>query len=325
MNTSKSPVTLSVVIPLFNEAESLDELYSHLIDVLDPLGFPFELIFVDDGSRDGSFEVLQALYERDPRVVVFQFRRNYGKAVALSAGFKAARGKLLVTMDADLQDDPAEIPRLMEKLNEGYDLVSGWKFERRDPLTKTIPSKVFNWVIARVSGIKIHDFNCGLKAYRREVTEDIPLYGQLHRYLPVLAHHQGYRIGEVKIRHHPRKYGKTKYGLGRFLYGFLDLFTVLLLTRYLARPLHLFGTIGSVFTLIGFAVCSYIAYLKLHYGSILGRYPLLWFGILIMIVGVQLFSTGLLGELISNAQHEKAQYSVKTSLDRRLEERKHNL
>lgn len=310
---------LSVVIPLFNEVQSLEELYTQIVNVLESLGLSFELIFVDDGSRDGSFDVLRALHEGDPRVVVLQFRRNYGKAVALSAGFEAARGQILITMDADLQDDPAEIPHLLEKLNEGYDLISGWKFERHDPFSKILPSRVFNWIVARVSGIQIHDFNCGLKAYRREVTEDIQLYGQLHRYLPVLACHQGYRIGEVKVRHHPRKYGKTKYGLGRFLYGFLDLFTVLLLTRYITRPLHLFGTIGGVFTLVGFTICSYIAYLRFHYGSILGRYPLLWFGILIMIVGVQLFSTGLLGELISNAQHERARYSVKATLDRRLQ------
>ena len=302
---------LSVVIPLLDEEPNLRELYEKLQGVLDGLDRTSEVIFVDDGSRDRSFEVIEELCREDERVRGIQFRRNYGKAAALSVGFREALGDVVVTMDADLQDDPEEIPRLLEKMAEGYDLVSGWKFERRDPLSKRIPSKLFNKVTAWVSGVKIHDFNCGLKAYRREVTQDMHVYGQLHRYLPVLAYRQGYRIGEIKVRHHPRKHGKTKYGLGRFLYGFLDLLTVLLLTRYLTRPLHLFGGLGTVFATVGFAIGCYLTYLKLYYGNLRGRYPLLWLGILLMILGVQFFSTGLLGELVSSLRQREEEYSVK--------------
>ena len=309
-------MNLSIVIPLFDEEPNLRELSEKVRAVLDGLDLTSEVIFVDDGSRDRSFEVIEALCQEDERVRGVQFRKNYGKAAALSVGFREARGDVVITMDADLQDDPEEIPHLLAKMAQGYDLVSGWKFERHDPLSKRIPSKLFNKVTAWMSGVKIHDFNCGLKAYRREVTRDIPVYGQLHRYLPVLARQLGYRIGEIKVRHHPRKHGKTKYGMGRLLYGFLDLLTVLLLTRYVTRPLHFFGGLGTMFATAGFVIGCYLAYLKLQYGQLMGRYPLLWLAILLMILGVQFFSTGLLGELVSSLRQTKEEYSVKKLVKR---------
>jgi glycosyltransferase involved in cell wall biosynthesis len=310
-------MNLSIVIPLWDEEPNLRELYEKVRAVLDGLDVTSEVIFVDDGSRDRSFEVIEALCREDERICGVQFRKNSGKAAALSVGFREARGEVIITMDADLQDDPEEIPHLLAKIAEGYDLVSGWKFERHDPLSKRILSRVFNKVTAWMTGVKIHDFNCGLKAYRREVTQDIPVYGQLHRYLPVLAQRQGYRIGEIKVRHHPRKHGKTKYGIGRLLYGFLDLLTVLLLTRYVTRPLHFFGGFGTLFAATGFAIGCYLTYLKLHYGNLMGRYPLLWLAILLMILGVQFFSTGLLGELVSSLRQTKEEYSVKKLVKRK--------
>ncbi len=312
--SSNRPVYLSVVIPLLNERNNLDELHQKLTLVLAELGRPYEVIFVDDGSTDGSFEILEELYHKDSNVRVIQLRRNYGKAAALAQGFKEASGQVIVTMDADLQDDPREIPKLIAQIEQGYDLISGWKFHRRDPLSKTIPSKIFNRVTSLVTGIKIHDFNCGLKAYRREVTQDIQVYGELHRYLPVLAYWQGYRIGEVKVKHHPRIHGRTKYGAKRFLSGFFDLLTVTMLTRYISRPLHLFGSLGLVVTTVGFVINCYLAYLRFRFGSILNRYPLLGLGVLLMLLGVQLFSIGLLGELISNLRQREREYSVKKRL-----------
>ncbi|HID95194.1 MAG TPA: glycosyltransferase [Candidatus Latescibacteria bacterium] len=305
---------LSVVIPLLNEEPNLEELYRRLTDVLQRLGRSYEILFVDDGSVDGSFEVLERLHHQDSHVCVIQFRRNYGKAAALAQGFKDAKGKIIITMDADLQDDPEEIPNLVAKIEEGYDLVSGWKYKRHDPISKTLPSWIFNRVTALLTGIRIHDFNCGLKAYRLEVTRNIKVYGELHRYLPVLAHWQGYRVGEIKVKHHPRLHGRTKYGARRFLSGFLDLFTVILLTRYISRPLHLFGAFGALVAIIGFGINCYLAYLRFRFGSIMGHYPLLGLGVLMMILGVQLFSIGLLGELISSTQLRDLEYSIKKRL-----------
>ncbi|HIE03969.1 MAG TPA: glycosyltransferase [Candidatus Latescibacteria bacterium] len=306
---------ISVVIPLFNERRSLRELYLRLREVLEDIGRSWEIIFVDDGSTDGSFLELKAIHGEDPRVRAFRFRRNYGKAAALDMGFREAQGKIIVTMDADLQDLPEEVPKLIAKLEEGYDLVSGWKRHRKDPISKRLPSKIFNWTISKLTGLPLHDINCGLKAYRKDVVRDLSVYGHLHRFLPVLASRQGYRVGEVEVAHHPRRYGRSKYGPGRFVHGFLDLMTVLMLTKYLTRPLHLFGGAGLAFSAVGFCINSYLVYLKFRYGSLMGRYPLLWLGILLMVVGVQLFSTGLLGELILNLRREGISYSVKERLD----------
>lgn len=306
---------ISVVIPLFNERESLRELYLRLRKVLEDMGRSWEMIFVDDGSTDGSFLELESIHGEDPRVRAFRFRRNYGKAAALDMGFGQARGEIIVTMDADLQDLPEEVPKLVAKLEEGYDLVSGWKRHRRDPISKRLPSKVFNWTTSKLTGLPLHDINCGLKAYRREVVRDLRIYGHLHRFLPVLASRQGYRVGEVEVAHSPRKYGRSKYGPGRFVHGLLDLMTVLMLTKYLTRPLHLFGGAGLAFSAVGFCINSYLVYLKFKYGNLMGRYPLLWLGILLMVVGVQLLSTGLLGELILNLRREGISYSLEERLD----------
>lgn len=302
---------LSVVIPLFNEEQSLRELYENLRDALSRTG-RYELIFVDDGSTDGSMRVLHDLRHRDRRVKIIRFRRNYGKSAALSVGFSHAEGDIVVTMDADLQDDAQEIPHLVSELKKGYDLVSGWKKKRRDPLSKRIPSRFFNFVTSLMTGIKIHDFNCGLKAYRKEVTREVRVYGELHRYIPVLAHWQGYKIGEVPVQHHPRRYGKTKFGIGRFWKGFLDLLTVLFTTRYMQRPLHLFGFWGLVSFIAGLVIDGYLVYLKFADGMSLGNRPLFVGGILLIIVGVQFISIGLIGEMISKArQTTDREYSIR--------------
>ncbi len=310
---SGSP-TISVVVPLYNEHESLAELYDKIHQVMQQHGFSYEIIFVDDGSTDGSDRELAKLHQRDDRVRVYQFRKNYGKSAGLACGFEAARGQYVITMDADLQDDPEEIPHLIDKLNEGYDLVSGWKKKRYDPFIKRNTSKLFNKVTGWVSGIKLHDFNCGLKAYRSEVVKEIQIYGQLHRFIPVLAHWQGFRVGEMVVKHHPRKYGKTKFGMFRFIAGLLDLFTVVFLNKFKRRPLHLFGSFGLVLFSIGMIINLYLAFEKIVAKGILSNRPLLFLGILLVIVGIQFVSIGLLGEMITETQKKKADYSIKQIL-----------
>ena len=306
------PAELSIVLPVFNEMESLEPLFVQIEQAVRELDMRYEVIFVDDGSTDGSAEVLETLHrDRPDAVKVLHFRRNFGKAAALSVGFDKAEGEVVVTMDADLQDDPAEIPRLLAKMEEGYDLVSGWKRDRKDPIGKTVPSRIFNTVTSWISGIKLHDFNCGLKAYRRAVVQDLDLYGELHRYIPVLAYGMGYRVGEVPVRHHPRRFGKTKYGSKRFLSGFLDLLTVLSITRYTMKPLHLFGGVGALLVALGLIVDGYLSYLRFRYGSIKGHYPLLMLGTILLIVGIQFVSTGLLAEMIVTLRGRgERQYSV---------------
>jgi len=274
----------------------------------------YEILFIDDGSTDRSFNVLRDLRRVDRHVRAIRFRRNYGKSAALAVGFDRALGSLVITMDADLQDDPAEIPALRRKMEEGYDLVSGWKRVRRDPLSKTIPSRLFNVVVRRMTGIKIHDFNCGLKAYRREVVKHIRVYGELHRFLPVLAHWEGYKVGELAVQHRPRKYGKTKFGAGRFWKGFLDLLTVLFTTRYLRRPLHLFGFWGILTALVGSAIVVWLAIEKIFLGASLSNRPLFLGGILLLIVGIQFVSIGLIGEMISRSQAASEEYQIRDFL-----------
>ena len=304
------PVEISIVIPLLNEEESLAPLTEGIRDAMREYGWTYEVIFVDDGSTDGSMAVLEEIHGSCPEVKVLQFRRNFGKAAGYSAGFAQARGRIVITMDADLQDDPAEIPGLVAKIDSGYDLISGWKKVRNDPLGKTIPSKFFNWVTGRVSGIPIHDFNCGLKAYRREVTADIRIYGELHRYIPVLAHLEGYRIGEIPVQHHARRFGVTKYGWGRLLKGFLDLLTVMFLGRFMSRPLHLFGTVGVLLGILGMGANGYVASLWLRTGTIQSRYPLLFLGVLLTVLGVQFICTGLLADMIAKDQHPHEKYNI---------------
>jgi glycosyltransferase involved in cell wall biosynthesis len=288
---------LSVVIPYYNEAGSLPELYERLVEVLEAGGHLFELVFVDDGSTDGSLEALAAAAGTDPRCERLRFRRNLGKAAALAVGFQHSRGDVIVTMDADLQDDPSEIPRLLEKLESGWDLVSGWKKERRDPLHKTLPSLLFNRVTRAMTGLEIHDFNCGLKIYRRSVVRRVNLYGELHRYIPALAHWKGFRVTEIPVTHHARRHGQSKYGFERFLRGMFDLLTIVFLTRYTLKPLHFFGSAGALLFLGGSAANAYLAYLHFQGEQIHDR-PLLVLGVLMMILGVQFVSTGLLAELI---------------------------
>jgi glycosyltransferase involved in cell wall biosynthesis len=271
----------------------------------------YELLFIDDGSTDRSFQVLRDLKRIDKHVRIIRFRRNYGKSAALSVGFDKEQGNIVITMDADLQDDPAEIPGLRRKLDEGYDMVSGWKKVRHDPLTKTVPSRFFNFVTALLTGIKIHDFNCGLKAYRREVTKSLKVYGELHRYLPVLAHWEGFRIGEVVVRHRARKYGRTKFGIGRFWKGFLDLLTALFTTRYLRSPLHLFGFWGIVAVLAGVIIDGWLALEWFFRHMSLGNRPLFLGGILLIIVGIQFISIGLIGEMISKTRKLEDEYAIR--------------
>jgi glycosyltransferase involved in cell wall biosynthesis len=292
---------LSIIAPLFNEAESLSLLHREICDALKAHGDRYELIFVDDGSTDGSGAILASLYEADPRVQVIQLRRNFGKSAALSAGFAAARGEYVITLDADLQDVPSEIPSLLGPIQrDEADLVSGWKADRQDPLTKTLPSALFNRVVRAVSGVPLHDFNCGFKAYRREVLDEIPLYGELHRYIPVLAHFRGFRVAEVAVPHRARRFGRSKFGPARFFRGFFDLLTVLFLTQYTRRPLHLFGLLGAVSFGLGFIVSAYLAFIKLALGEPIGHRPLLTLGVLLIIVGTQFFVFGLLGEMIAH-------------------------
>lgn len=306
---------LSVVIPLVNEEENLRPLYTELKKALASLDQEYEMIFVDDGSSDDSFSVLEGLHNKDKTVKVIQFRRNFGKASALSAGFKCASGKVIVTMDADLQDDPKEIPNFVNKLDEGYDLVSGWRFKREDPFSKTISSRLFNYLTSILTGIRVHDFNCGFKAYRKEIIKEINLYGELHRYIPVLAHWMGYRIGEIKVKHHSRVYGKSKYGTRRLFGGLADLFTVLFLTRYTRKPLHLFGAVGLSLFLVGIIINIYLAIIKLL-GEGIGDRPLLLLGVLLMVIGFQIISTGLIGEMIADTKgKDKEDYIIRKILD----------
>lgn len=296
---SQTKIDISIVVPVYNEEESLPELEKAIDNALSA-DYSYEIIFVDDGSADKSWQQIVSLGNKKDFIHGIALSHNYGKSVALQAGFEKAQGEYVVTMDADLQDDPNEVPEMVQMLKDGYDLVSGWKKERHDPISKTIPSKFFNFVTRKVAGIELHDFNCGLKAYRAEVVKNIYLYGELHRYIPMLAKREGYsRITEKVVTHHPRKYGKTKFGLSRFMNGFLDLVTITFVQRYLQKPMHFFGTVGVLLLLVGGGINLYMAFLKFVYGQGIGDRPLLFLGILLMVVGVQFFSTGLLGEMIN--------------------------
>jgi glycosyltransferase involved in cell wall biosynthesis len=307
--TGSAPPTVpdvSVVVPVYNEVESLPELVERIRSVCTENRLSFEVWLVDDGSRDGSWDEIDRLHAEDERVAGIRFQRNYGKSAALAVGFEHARGAYVVTMDADLQDDPAEIPELVQMLEDGHDLVSGWKKHRKDPLSKTIPSRFFNFVTRKMSGLELHDFNCGLKAYRREVVKSVDVYGELHRYIPLLAKWEGYdRITEKPVTHHPRKYGVTKFGLERFIRGFLDLVTVVFLTRFAVRPMHFFGSIGTVAFVFGLATSLWLTIDKLVFGEALSDRPLLLLGALLILFGAQMFTTGLLGEIVIKPRMEE--------------------
>ena len=311
-----APVEVSVLVPVIDEAETVGELARRVAAVLDGLGRRFEIVFVDDGSRDGTPERVREAHAADPRVKLVRLRRNFGKAAALSAGFDHSRGELVITMDGDLQDDPEEIPRFLATLEEqDLDLVSGWKRQRRDPVSKRLPSRLFNWVTRQLAQVTLHDFNCGFKAYRREVLEQIAVYGELHRYIPVLASRRGFSVGEIQVAHHPRRHGVSKYGWDRFYKGLLDLITVLFITRYTRRPLHLFGAFGLLFLTAGFAINLYLAILWFG-GEDLSNRPLLLFGVLLMLLGIQVLTTGLLGEMITFKNFRRPDsYSVKERLE----------
>jgi len=288
--------SLTILIPVMNEEGNLPTLYERLTDALADIGLPYEMLFIDDGSQDATWQLIQQLNAADPRVIGLKHRRNFGKAKALSNGFAAARGDVVVTMDGDLQDDPDELSHFLDMLDDGYDLVSGWKQRRQDPLGKTFPSKVFNWTVRKASGVQLHDFNCGFKAYRREVTSSIRLYGELHRFTPVLASAEGFRIGELPVKHHARQWGSSKYGWSRLTKGFLDLLTVVFLTRYRQRPMHLFGLPGMIFMFIGVLLGLWLTFEKFALGNPIGTRPLLLLAVLLIVIGTQFFGLGLLGE-----------------------------
>jgi len=289
---------LSFVIPVYNEQDSLKQLYSEIINNIKK--YEYEIIYIDDGSTDESYKILKKLSNLDRNVKLIRFRNNFGKSAGLNVGFEAASGDIVFTMDADLQDDPREIDQFIKKLDEGYDMVTGWKVKRLDPISKTWPSKLFNKVTSNTFNLKLHDYNCGYKAYRKEMINEIDVYGEMHRYIPALASSLGFKIGEIPVHHRKREFGKTKYGSERYLRGFLDLLTVKLVTGYMHSPLYLFGRIGFGFGLVGFIIALYLSIMKLGFGIPLYNRPLLYLGTLLMIVGLQFFSIGLLGELIIN-------------------------
>ena len=298
--------TLSIVIPVYNEASSLIELYEEIKINVTSFSI-WEILFVDDGSTDDSGEIIRSLHEKDKRVKLIQFHRNYGKSAALSEGFKTATGNFILTMDADLQDDPKEIDNLFKKIQDGYDLVSGWKITRKDPLSKKIPSKFFNWVTRLMTGVKIHDFNCGLKLYRKRVVDTLEIYGGRHRYIPALASQKRFIIGEIPVNHRERKYGTTKYGGARLFHGFFDLLTILFLHRYTQSPLHLFGYLGLISLLISFGVEIYVVILKMFFNEPFKiHFALIVFGGMLFVLGLWFFSIGLIGEMIAKVtQHRE--------------------
>lgn len=316
-------IDISVVIPLYNEEESLPELTDWIRRVMDAHHFSYEIILVDDGSNDASWHVIENLKEQHEQLVGIKFRRNYGKSAALNIGFNAARGDVIITMDADLQDSPDEIPELYDRIkNRGADLVSGWKQKRYDPLTKTIPTKLFNSVTRSMSGIhNLHDFNCGLKAYRKEVVKSVEVYGEMHRYIPVLAKWAGFRnIQEQIVQHYPRKYGTTKFGPGRFVKGFLDLLSIFFVGKFGKRPMHFFGTIGALSFMVGFFITCYLIFEKLRSVAIGSIYrnitdqPLFYLSLVAILIGTQLFVTGFIAELVSRNAPERNQYHIEKEI-----------
>ncbi len=300
---------ISILVSLYNEEDSLKELYSKIKKNVK--SFKYEIIFIDDGSTDNSYNNLLEIKKKDKNIRIIKMKKNYGKSYALDAGFRQAKGELIITMDADLQDDPDEIPNLIKAVRtQDIDAISGWKYKRYDPLTKTIPSKIFNFVVRLFTGLKLHDMNCGLKIYKKEAVRNLTLYGSMHRFIPVIISLQGFKTGELRVKHHSRKYGVTKFGSRRFIAGFLDFFTILFLLKFMKKPMHFFGTIGLIFTILGGILISYIIYLKIKTSGIGARLPLLNGGILAFIVGAQSFSVGLLGELIISKSLLKSDYII---------------
>ena len=288
---------LSLIIPAFNESEALPELIGEIDQACEGLGLEWETIVVDDGSTDGTFGLISGMAETNPRVGVVRMRRNFGKSAALAAGFGVTRGETVITIDGDGQDDPADIPKLLAGLESGSDLVSGWKSDRQDPFTRRLASKIFNWFTTKVTGVKLHDMNCGYKAYRGDCARSIEVYGEMHRFLPVFAAQEGWRVSEIPVNHRPRRHGSSRFGLERYRRGALDLLTVAFLGRYQNRPLHLFGLLGLGLGALGFLICLYLSIIWIG-GESIGERPLLFLGVLLIVVGVQLFSLGLLGQMM---------------------------
>lgn len=310
-------MNISVVVPLLNEEESLPELSAWIEKVMSANNFSYEIIFVDDGSTDNSWKVIEELSQKNEHIRGIKFRRNYGKSAALNSAFEIAQGEVVITMDADMQDSPDEIPGLYHRImDDKLDVVSGWKKKRYDPFTKTIPTKLFNWATRKMSGIYLHDFNCGLKAYRLDVVKSIEVYGEMHRYIPVIAKWAGFKkIGEQVVQHRKRKYGKTKFGMNRFVNGFLDLLTIFFVGKFGKKPMHFFGLLGTVLFLIGLSIAAYLAYGKIFFNEFkMTERPLFFFGIICLIIGAQLFLTGFLAELVSRNSSDRNNYLIEKRL-----------
>jgi glycosyltransferase involved in cell wall biosynthesis len=313
-------LALSIVIPVYNEEESVPHIYRRFSEILgngpEPYRNSYEIIFIDDGSRDSSFSVCAELQQSDDRVRVIQFRRNFGKTAALHAGFRQSRGARVITIDADMQEDPADSFRLLEQLDAGYDLASAWRAKRNDPLSKTMPSRVFNTVVSQITGVHLHDFNCGFKAYNAEVVDDLRLYGELHRFIPVLANQRGFKVTEVPVEHKPRRFGKSKFGARRLGRGYLDFIQVLFLTSYLRRPLRLFGALGTIFTGAGILIGCYLTILWFQGDRPIGDRPLLTLAVLLVITGLQFISTGLIGEMLRYQSYAPGdEYAIRRVLE----------
>ncbi len=317
-----SKTDISVVIPLLNEAESLPELHEWIVRVMKSNNYSYEVIFIDDGSTDNSWEVINTLSIKDSNVKGIRFRRNYGKSAALNVGFEACVGNVVITMDADLQDSPDEIPELYNLITkEGFHLISGWKQKRYDPISKTIPTKLFNWATRKMSGIYLHDFNCGLKAYHHEVVKSIEVYGEMHRYIPVIAKWAGFKkIGEKVVQHRERKYGTTKFGLERFINGFLDLLSIMFVSKFGKKPMHLFGALGTLMFIIGFGITVYLGAYKLYHlyihepARLITEQPVFYLALTTMIIGTLLFIAGFLGELIARNSPTRNLYLIKEKI-----------
>jgi len=316
-------LNVSLVIPLFNEAESLPELHAWIVRVCKQENLSYEILLLDDGSNDGSWDIVKNLKDQDANVRGFRFRTNYGKSAALNVGFAEANGEVVITMDADLQDSPDEIPGLIEMIKtEGYDVVSGWKKKRYDPLSKTIPTKLFNWATRKISDLELHDFNCGLKAYRNEVVKNIEVYGEMHRYIPVIAKWAGFpKVGEKVVVHQARKYGSTKFGMNRFVNGFLDLMSLFFMSKFGKKPMHFFGLLGVLNFLVGLFMACWIIVEKLIYviqdkrAPLVTDSPIFYIGLVAMIIGTQLFLAGFIGELVSRSNPERNSYNIKETTD----------
>lgn len=315
-------IDISIVVPLYNEEESLPELTNWISRVMDSHGFTYEIIFVNDGSTDDSWQVIQRLADDNSAVVAMSFNRNYGKSAALNTGFKQAKGKVVITMDADLQDSPEEIPELYKMITEQrFHMVSGWKKKRHDPISKTLPSKFFNFITSKISRIRLHDFNCGLKAYQNRVVQHIEVHGEMHRYIPVIAKWNGYdKIGEKVVEHHARKYGTTKFGLERFINGFLDLLSITFVSRFKKKPMHFFGTLGTLSFLTGFLITAWVIGQKIYslkyklpVREVVDQ-PLFFLALVALIIGVQLFLTGFIAEMMAMRSHSNDEYLIEDTI-----------